>query len=84
MSKMEWGELPTPRRSSTGVKYAKLRDELKQRPGKWAMVYEGPRRSSVAVYMGLRRNGCEAHTHTVGGKKDVQVWARWNGETGGG
>ena len=79
MNEVKWGEPPRPPHQRTGVDYAKVREELKSRPGEWAMVHEGERNGAIAVYMGLRRRGCNARTHNTG--EQVQVWASWGDES---
>ena len=76
-SVVSWCEPPPKSRVGSTGKWQRFAEELKARPGEWALVLEDvpTRYATTGAYKSLRRVGCEATTRTANGVSSV--WARW-------
>lgn len=75
-AELEWlpeGTSPPPTRNGDPGKYARIAEQLKKRPGRWALIAV-PRGSIQA----LRRRGIQTVQRNGNGKEPT-VYARWSG-----
>lgn len=76
MSEIVWEDPPDRHLGAAGRNVSELVAELKNHPGKWALVREDTlgKSSSAATYL-KRRYGCETRTRTSDGT--TKLYARW-------
>lgn len=74
---VQWMTVDPPETSRRRSKWKKVADELKTRPGVWAIVHEySAAGGGSGPCTSLKRQGCEAVTRT-NGDGTSSVWARW-------
>ena len=74
-STVDWGAPPPVQRGQRKSKYDPIVEELKQKPGKFALVMQNVNSASAKV---LTQRGCKITTRSTGaGDSRVNVWAMW-------
>lgn len=74
-STVDWGAPPPVQRGKRKSKYDPIIEELKKKPGKFAMVMTNVNSASAKF---LTQRGCKITTRSVGdGTTRVNVWAMW-------
>lgn len=74
-TEITWEDPPDSRSGGSRNDWAAVAHSLKEHPGKWALVKEGPRGRSGTVKYRLQSLGCEATTRTEGPVE--RLYARW-------
>lgn len=76
---LQWlppGEDPPPSRFGRSSRYQGIVEQLKERPGQWALLGGAP----VSAGKGLRRYGIEVTARNGNGNgKGAKLYARWAG-----
>lgn len=73
---LKWTTPPPSKKGKRETKYQPLIDQLKDKPGEWALVIEGKTAASARPF---QKAGCEVTTRTIEGqpKNIVDIYARF-------
>jgi hypothetical protein len=85
MSDIEWGELPPDNRGRPDNKWAEIADELRDRPGEWALIAKGvdstiANKIRTGRYRSMPRGQFEAVSRNSNvANRRADIWARYIG-----